>query len=393
MRPRILAAILTALLTIGPLSGCSTIPETQRKDELSSEKYLLAKSREAEKLLDRGSQLYASEKIVRYVNNVVRDLVAAAPGVADDFKFTVKIVRNPSLNVFALAHGVIYIHTGTLAKIDNEAQLAALLAHEVSHVVNRHPLRTLQLKQSLAVTEGIFRVATVAPYVNLLGALGLLGVTAAVSGYSQQLETEADSQAFQLIAAAGYDPKEAIKIYDFMEKDLEARKIDEPFFFSSHPSLRDRRANYAKFIAAEPITKSGRSGTERYRDTVTPLLLDNAEMDLALGRWAWAEDAIRKFIAEMPHEPRGYFQLGELFRERLEAGDLEKAERSYQTAIQHDPDYGPAHRGLGLVYLKLGSSGKAKDELRLYLALVPLADDRAYIEQYLKTESLGESGS
>jgi beta-barrel assembly-enhancing protease len=371
----------------GVFSSCSAVSPigTGNFYLAEDEKRIWNRSREEAKRLDDSGQLYPSQEIVEYVNEVARGLVPKELSQRSDFSFNVRILRNPLLNAFALSHGAVYVHTGMLAKLENEAQLATILAHELIHITHRHPVRHFRTIQNLTTTLAVLQIAGLPAgyYGNLATLLGGLGATAAVSGYSKGLESEADFAGLDLLVNAGYDPAEAPKLFEVIQKDLADRKIEEPFFFGSHPRLEERKENYAALLAKAYAGKPGITGDEGYSEIMYPLLLDNAQMDLSLGRWEWAEESIRRSIAIKPDDPKGYYCLGELFRRRAEDADWDKAGDSYSAAVERDNSFALPHRGLGLVWMKKGDTEKARSYFRQYLALAPQADDRLYIEQYL----------
>lgn len=344
-----------------------------------------ARSREESKRLDESGELYAFSVITDYVNTVARRLLPDELKQRKDFSLDVRVIRNPLLNAFALAHGAIYVHTGMLAKMDNEAQLATILAHELTHITHRHPIQHFRTFQTWSTTLAVLEVALMpaGAYGNLVTLFGAIGATAAVSGYSRSMENEADSNGLALLIHAGYDPAEAPKLFDHLQKDLEEQKIEEPFFFGSHPKLQERKANYTELIAKSHAERIGEKGDERYAEIMFPLLFDNAQMDLALGRWAWAEDAIRRSIAVKADDPKGHYQLGELFRQRAHKGDEEAAAANYRAALEKDQEFAPAHRGLGFIARKAGDAIQARRHFERYLSLAPSAQDRLYVQQYL----------
>lgn len=133
-RPVITILVLAALLTIVTDAiaerGKTTISEGT--DE-SSEQRLWAHAEEETRTIDRSGWLYEDKDLDDYVNAVARKL--SEPGSPP---ISVKIIKNPYLNAMAYPTGRIYIHTGMLAAIENEAQLAVLLGHEMTHIVNHH---------------------------------------------------------------------------------------------------------------------------------------------------------------------------------------------------------------------------------------------------------------
>jgi beta-barrel assembly-enhancing protease len=386
-----IVAIVSLLCACASVSPLVSIGQGElEKDEIR----IWNRSIEAARRLDESGQLYKDDQLVDYVNAVVQKLIPEELRQRKDLAVKVRIIRNPLLNAFAMSHGAIYLHTGILAKIDNEAQLATLLAHELTHITHRHPVQHFRTIQNLSTAVAVFQLATLAggQYGSLAGLAGALGATASLSGYSRAMEAEADVIGLRQTIQAGYDPSESPTLFDYLQKDLHDRKIDEPFFFGSHPKLQDRKENYAALIKKYFAGKTGQSGKGQYEEVIGPLLLANAEMDLAMGRWEWAEAATRRSVTIRPDDPRGYYHLGELFRRRAAPGDIEKAESHYQRAVDLDKSYASPYRGLGLVYLKQGNRAKARAAFQNYLTLAPHGEDRAYVDQYLlnlMTERVG----
>jgi predicted Zn-dependent protease len=388
-RPRYAAAIVIFLLSFQfYLSSCASVSPLGADAELQlaeDEKRIWNRSREEAKRLDNSGQLHESVELSEYVNGVMNKLVPADLR-QKNFTITVKVIKNPLLNAFALAHGVIYIHSGFLAKIENEAQLAAVLSHELVHITHRHMLQSFRGLQSASTAVAALQLAGIpfGLYGTLASLLGSFGATAAISGYSRALESEADVKGFELLVGAGYDPAEAPRLFELLKADLQDREISEPFFFGSHPRLAERKDNWAALVAERVSAKPGEKGTERYSEKVRELLLETVQMDLSYGRWSWAEATIKRYIDLNPHEPEGYFYLGELFRRRGAKEDRGEAEKEYRLAAQLNPAYAPPYGGLGKVYLVEGRRDEARKEFARYLSLAPYAADRAYIEEYLR---------
>jgi predicted Zn-dependent protease len=100
------------------------------------------KAQEEQDAIDGSGLLYQDTEIENYLNQIAEKLQTNS--ISPDISFQIKVIKDPKLNAFALPNGVIYIHTGILARMDNEAQLAALLAHEMTHCTHRHSLKTLR---------------------------------------------------------------------------------------------------------------------------------------------------------------------------------------------------------------------------------------------------------
>lgn len=372
------------------LSSCSASVEPFRVDgslELDEdERRLWNRSRELAKKLDRSGQLYDSPELAVYLNQVAANLVP--PELRrQDFVVTVKILKNPLLNAFALPHGAIYVHLGMLAKMENEAQLASVLGHELVHITHRHALQHFRTAQDTTTVMAAMQIVGI-PF-GIFGALanllGAVGGAAAITGYSRAIESEADAIGIEMLVRAGYDPAEGSKLFEYLKAELEEQKQREPFFFGSHPKIAERRENWSVLLNERFPDVKGRVGSEAYAEKIAPALLEAARMDMSYGRWTWAEHALKRYITFKPQNAEGRFHMGELFRLRSDKGDDDNALKQYKAAAELDRSYAAAYRGMGSIYFKQGQIKEARRELNRYLSLAPDAMDRAYVEQYLKT--------
>ena len=352
------------------------------------------RSIEEQARLNRSDLIYDDAPLTAYVNEVAQNLVpedVQEKGISIE----VKIIKNPLLNAFAYPNGVIYVHTGILAKMDNEAQLATLLGHEMTHVTHRHAVQQFRTVKNTTAVLATIQMATVpfGVYGSLANVLGTVGAMASVTGYSRELETEADRVGMDLMAGAGYDPQETPKLFVYIKSDLEKNDVKEPFFFGSHPRLQERINNFNNFLKSSYAGKAGVKGDERFNNLIAPLLLDNAMMDLDMGRYSSAQEGVEKFLRMKPSSARGHFCLGEIYRQRGEKGDNQKAEAEYRQALSWDPNYPQPRKGLGIIYYKQGMSVKSTEEFQKYLQLLPDALDREYIRQYIEHLNPDPGGS
>jgi metalloendopeptidase OMA1, mitochondrial len=154
----------------------------------------------------------------------------AADGDPDEWE--IAVIEDDTANAFALPGGKIGVHTGLFEVIDNEAQLAAVVAHEVAHVTQNHGQARMNQNALLGLGLGILGAAF-----DLGEGAQKLAATAATLGvvlpFSRDQETEADAVGLQIMARAGYDPREAIKVWENFEK---AGGNGGPEFLQTHPS-------------------------------------------------------------------------------------------------------------------------------------------------------------
>ena len=370
-------------------AGCATTnlpPVSSDRITLEDdEKRMWARSKDEQQKLKDGGVLYEDPALERYLDQVARKLVPAELFRVIPFK--VHVIQNPHLNAFTLPDGSIYIHTGLLARMENEAQLAALLAHEMTHATHRHAIREFRStrNKSAFLATMSFTIGSVPVVGGLTNLMGSLGSRAAISGYSKAMETEADTVGFDLLRRAGYDPAEAPKLFHHLIDELKEEETTEPFFFGTHPRLTDRIGNYTRLIDdLRPEDRKGARHADAFLDKTRRLLLENAQLDLKAGRFAPAERTAKKYLVSRPKSSPAHQLLGEIYRQRDGEGDMERAKAQYTQAIALDPSTPAPHKGLGLVHYRLGNKPAAKKSLQAYLTSAPSAPDRGYVEETIR---------
>ena len=368
--------------------GCATtsLPPVTKDLKLEEDEIRLwNRAKEEEKIINRSGMGYKDEELETYLNEIAKKLLP--PEIFSYIPFRVSIIKNHLLNAFAYPNGAIYIHTGILARMDNEAQLATLLAHEMTHATHRHLVRQFRnIKNKTAFLATIeVTTAGLGGLGSLATLLGAIGTIAAVTGYSREHETEADREGFKHMVNAGYDPKEAPKLFLHLKKEVEEEEEKkEPFFFGTHPRLNERIENYETLLKTQSQGQWGNiQNTEIFLKKIGRVLLDNARDDLKAGRFKIAERGVEKYLKIKLQSAEASCLLGDIFRQRGEKRDIEKAREHYQKAISINPSYPDSYKGIGLMHYKQGEKALAQKALELYLFHSPQALDRAYIEEYI----------
>lgn len=387
---------LAFILTVWCLAAaCATPPPISADEALlagDDEKMLWCRAKEEQKVLDNSGWLYRNPELEAYLNTVAAKLKTHtdSPGIS----FDIKIINDPNLNAFAFPNGVIYVHTGVLARMDNEAQLAALLAHEMSHCTLRHSLRVLKsLKGQAGYMSAVQQsVGKIAMAQDLARILGVNGSRAAVTGYTRELEAEADRAGLDLMVKAGYDPNQALNLFEHLRQEIESEGIKEPFFFGTHPSVQQRIENAGRWLAAECSDKdAGLINSEIFRSKLDKLVLDNARLDLRIGRFDIAQRGVEKYLDRNPEDAGAYYLLGEIFRQHGRLDDMKNAIKQYEKAIALDPSFPAPHKAMGLMHYKGGEQRLAQKFFETCLLLAPEAPDKDYIQGYLqKCKNNGE---
>lgn len=370
--------VLLIMLVLSLISGPDTTGAADSATE-DDEKRLWLRAEEEEKKLDASGIIYRNKDIEEYLNSVIRKLVS--PVQLKAVPIRVSVIRERICNAFAFPNGRIYIHSGMLAAMENEAQLATLLGHESVHALNRHTineLRDAKGKTAFSATLGALTGGFLLPF-------GQLGALASIRGYSREMESEADTEGFRMLVRAGYDPAEAPKIFIVLQQEAAAEDIKEAFFFASHPKLQDRIDNYEYLLKSEYADRRvGGTHTERFLRAIGPLLLDSADLDIKAGRYENARSIIDRYIRGNGETGRAAFLLGESYRQSRQKEDASKAAEYYLKAITIDPSYPDPHRIIGMLAYKRNDREQARKSLERYLELSPNAADRGYIKEMLK---------
>jgi predicted Zn-dependent protease len=396
--------------------GCATanippIGSSHHPFQLAADEREIWEQSEAEQQkLNRRGRLYQDPLLEEYVNEIARRMTPTAL-TEQGVPIRVKILRDPSLNAFAYPNGVVYVHTGLLARVENEAQLASVLGHEITHVINRDAVRQHRSTRNkviaanvaaIAASIGISAVAgdqwrqgnavtaaVVGQTANAMLGLGLqLGLLAAVNGYGRGMEDEADVGSLRLMTQAGYDLREAPKVHQMLLQRYGDPSRLENFFFGNHSRNQERIEHYQRMLSTDYAqvaqAPSQLTNTEEFQRRTRPLVRDNAILDIEAGRYGTARTALERVLAVVPTDAKAHFYLGELYRkQRRSPADIDQAVQAYWNAATHDPSYPDPQRSLGLLYYATGKKPEARQAFERYLELKPHADDRQQVREYL----------
>ncbi|MDE3739020.1 MULTISPECIES: M48 family metalloprotease [Pseudomonas] len=234
------ALVMALLLASSQLVGCAVNPATGKTNfVMMSEQQELDLGRRYNQEIAKQNPRYADEKLQAYVQEVGTRVSRHSHRSNISYLFTV--VDSPDINAFALPGGYIYINRGLLAYLNSEAELAAVLGHEVGHVTARHSVQQQSqstawniLGQAVAIGTG---VGAAGDLTNVLG-------TAFVRGYGRDMELEADGLGAQYLARSGYDPQAMIEVVKVLKNQEEfardqAQRKGEPAPPSGYHGLFD----------------------------------------------------------------------------------------------------------------------------------------------------------
>jgi len=231
-------------LALSLLAGCAQNPVTGQNDfVMMSENQEIAVGRQADEQVKKQYQVFESKALQDYVNRVGQRLAKQSHRPGLHYRFTV--LDTPEINAFALPGGYVYITRGIMAYLNSEAELAAVVGHEIGHVTARHGVR--QQSAAQAANIGLTIASIFVPQINTnLGQnLANLMGGALLSGYGREQELEADRLGAQYLARADYDPQAIISVLRVLKnqelKDIELAKQEgrEPRrysgLFATHP--------------------------------------------------------------------------------------------------------------------------------------------------------------
>ena len=188
-----------------------------------------------------------------YVNRVGKRLANAQEARDSGYPFTFEVVADPTINAFALPGGPMFINTGLLKAVDNEAQLAGVMGHEMSHVILRHGTNQASKAQLIQLPAILASQTAGGSMIGKLAQAGIgLGANGVLLKFSRTAESQADLMGSHLMADAGYDPVQMAKFFEKLSAEGGARG---PQFFSDHPNPDNREAAIQKEVSRLPNRK------------------------------------------------------------------------------------------------------------------------------------------
>jgi predicted Zn-dependent protease len=378
-------ALACANTNVDPIGQAAFAPE---EDEAE----LWTEARQIDAKLQGGKFLVHDAELESYLNGVAARLLASSAKTMPPVQ--IHVLLDPYANAFALPNGSIYLHTGLIAPMENEAQLATVLGHEIVHFEGRHALRERRVEQNKEMRSQIA--------IGALAALGALGgnpyaaadlarsstelaqqmIRTQMAGYSRDLESAADEGGVAMLLAAGYDPREAIAAFELLRADAEASEKKVPYAYASHPQIQERIDSVSQLVSA--AAPAGVARADEFQQATAKVLLANAELELKVGAVTPARRALERYTALRPDDPAGTRALADAYRRSgAEPEHVQRAAAALERAAAKLPDDPAIQLELGLLYREQGDRARATSHLRRYLELSPEATDRPIILRYL----------
>ena len=382
--------------------------------------------------LERDGLVLADESANSYLRGIERTLIPRAVEL-ERVSWTLRVLRDPQPNAFALPNGSIYLTTGLIALLDNESQLAAIIAHELTHVMRRHTYLHNRSNRKKFLTMNVMSAVGAYAPLSVVGAVITIVTTVApfimvatIYGYSRELEREADIKGVDLMISAEYSPEEMVNVMKVLNKDIEGENIR--LFYNDHPALDERIKYLSGYLGAraDRVTHQMELNRERatYFRKMESLMRHNLQLAINAGRVRSAVYLAQRLV-DFRADSENLFWLAESYRvlgphasqltekeltnsakkaaakkqEKRTAEEEERellatpagkdnwqkhqqlAEELYRRALNAENPAPVAHRGLGMLYEKLGRGSDAAAEYEKYIELSPSAIDRERIQR------------
>ena len=281
------ALLLLAACTSNPATGGNSVSVL-----LSPEQERQIGAREHPRLVAEMGGAYRDPALQAYVTAIGLKLVRVSETPAAPYTFT--IIDSDAVNAFALPGGYVHVTRGLLALADSEAELAGVLAHEIAHIVARHPAQ--RYNRTLTVGLGAAVLGAVAATAGLpadIADLTLVGAKAHLQSYSREQELEADMLGVGYLSQAGYDPTamatflEQLNHYSRWQAVLAGRpetSADGDSIMASHPRTAARIAQVNR-LAEQAAAANAAQGREVYLARIDGVIFgDSPEQGLRIGQ-------------------------------------------------------------------------------------------------------------
>ena len=374
---------VTSVLALA-LVGCAVNPVTGKR-ELSlvspEQEVAIGQQQYGPSQQSQGGRYYLDPDLQVYVRGIGQKLAAVSHSPNLPYEFVV--LNNPVPNAWALPGGKIAVNSGLLMELDNEAELAAVLGHEIVHAAARHGASQMTRGQLLNLGVGILGVATAgSDYGQLANVASQFGAAAWMARYGREDELESDAYGMEYMAKVGYDPMGAVTLQQTFVRLSEGRdQGGMAALFASHPPSQQRvDENRAK----AKTLPGGNLYRERYQRAIAQLKRDapaykaQAEAAKALknkdGKAALAH--LDEAIRIQPRE-------GQFWEYRGHAWNMLKnydnAATAYGTAISKNPDYFAPYLYRGMVRVEQKKYAEAKPDITKAHSILPNATSAYYL--------------
>ena len=372
-----MASILTMAILAMLLGGCAVNPVTG-ESQLSligeGEERQLGQENYQPTIQTQGGRFYIDPELTVYVQEVGNKLAAVSDRPDLPYEFTV--INSNVPNAWALPGGKIAINRGLLVKLDNEAQLASVLGHEIVHAAARHSVQRMQQGMILSAgMAGLSMVLSDNEWGGLLMGGAAIGSQLALSQYSQSHELEADRYGIEYMVEAGYDPDAAAELQEIF---VELSEGQNPGFiqglFATHPPSQERVE--ANRRLARQYEDGGYLGRDKYQRMIAEAkrlqpaydLHDEAVKLATDGDYQAALAKVNEALDMAPREAAFYATRARIQDALQNPG---QSREDLNRAVELYPEMFSYRLLRGLDYLDAGNLDQAQSDLEASAQVVP----------------------
>lgn len=337
-------------------------------------------------------------EIKGYIQDITRRLISAAP--PQPYTFDVNVLRSDAINAFCSPGGHLFVFTGLILAMENESEVAGVMAHELAHATQRHIAGRIERSQMIGLASTLLALGGMFLGGNMRGA-GVVAPMAvgqaAMLDYSRQDETEADQVGLNYLIKAGYPPSGMPGAFSIIRRDQRRISSAIPTYLSTHPDvssritdmsarissfaadIRNRKDNNTRFVRIQTLVRakySDPAGALRFfeLDAKNPKYLNQMGKGILysrLNRVGEAGQAFEEAIKLGPHEPLVWREAGIFQYSKGGPGSSEKAGEYLQKAVQMRPDDYLARFYNALILGESGNFAAADSEFREVLRYLP----------------------
>lgn len=305
--------------------------------------------------------------------------IACRLGEAHCPDIRVYLMHTPYFNASMAPNGMMQVWSGLMLRADNEAQLAAVLGHEIGHYLQRHSLERLRDARARSAFG---------QFAGMFGTVGLVAQFGAIAGmfaYSREHESEADRIGALLMHRADYDVAEAAKVWSNLLLEVQAKPNGSSTnpLFATHPPGADRERALRELAAGYP---GGRTEEQAWQRSLAPFLREWLNDEIKRGQHEESVAFLSRAVGRTAGRAEYLFARGEVYRRRARQSDFdqESALEDFRAAIAAGHEPPQTHRSLGMIYRARKDAAAAQASFARYLELAPQAPDAAMVRTYIE---------
>lgn len=264
---------LFPLLVVAMLSGCAEFSTVMKDVERTTAQVLITDEQENQlglqvhqELQKENVKFLENQQVGLYVESIVKKLTPQATKDRPNVPWKYFVIDDPAtINAFATPGGRIYVYSGLLLAAENEAQVVAVLGHEMGHVVGRHSARQLVQQKGVETVTAMALGKASGQVQQWAGAIAGIGGNLGGLAYGREMENEADTYGARYTSGAGYDPRALGTFFEILtQKYGDTPKVMT--YLSTHPSNSERIAKVNAYVAANNLR-----GTKLSPETLKPI--------------------------------------------------------------------------------------------------------------------------